>query len=365
MSECTEWQPAVLWRTEGDRLRCTLCPHDCLLSSGAVGRCHVRRAGDAGMETATFATSVLHRHRIERKPFYHVRPGLPVITLGAPGCSMACRYCQNHALSQYGRTDATWSARPVTATARVALVQTAASDGAGIALSYSEPSLATELTLALAEQAGVLGVPLLWKSNGFFTREVAVLASEVLTAINVDLKTTDDAAHRWLTGVPVAAVLRSIDTLRDRGVWLELSTPVIPGFNDDEGTLHAMARAVAAVGSDVPWHLLRFHPDHRMPTTPPTPPATLQRAVDIAHDAGVRHVYVERALGANARATRCPSCADVVIQRHEIWGAGQGQTDGRCRCGTQIPGVWSSLPPTPRSAPEVDPTLPSSSTCPT
>jgi pyruvate formate lyase activating enzyme len=169
------WVPAVLYERHASRLRCEVCPLRCVLDDGDVGTCRVRRRSGALMETATFATSVEHVDPVERKPFYHYRPGRRVLTLAAPGCTFRCDYCVNHRISQFGREPGTeWTATPADPDR---LVAAAAGGGADICLSYTEPSLAIELTQALAERGGPAGVRVLWKSNGFLTpRAVAAVA---------------------------------------------------------------------------------------------------------------------------------------------------------------------------------------------
>ncbi len=340
------WRPASFFRSGGDALResggvltCSLCPFECRLRPGDTGRCHVRRRRGDHLETATFATTALHVHPIERKPFYHVRPGSRVLTLAAPGCTFACTYCQNYRLSQFGRTDdAPWTGVSV---APESVVTRAANEGLSIAFSYSEPVLAAELTLALAPLAKAAGVPLLWKTNGFVTEEAAREVAPALTAANVDLKAPGDEAHIRLTGAPVTPVVRALEVWREAGVWLEISTPVIPGFNDDVESLGALARILAAVGPQTPWHLLRFHPDYRLNGAPPTHPDLLERAGEIARAEGLVHVYVERALGDRGRATRCAGCGEPVIERRTEGVRDNRLRDGRCpHCHVAVAGCW-------------------------
>ncbi|MSQ48629.1 MAG: AmmeMemoRadiSam system radical SAM enzyme [Deltaproteobacteria bacterium] len=333
------WQPAQFWQAEGERLLCTLCPFRCALSDGQVGLCRVRRRQGDHLETATFASSVHHWQTIERKPLYHFRPGRHTLTLAAPGCTFRCDYCQNSRISQYGRDDSVeWTALPVDS---AQVVAEARAKDAMIALSYSEPTLAAELTLALAYEARETGVEIVWKSNGFVTPEALALIAPALAAVNIDLKAVDDDAHRRLTGAPVAPLLANLHAFRARGIWLEISTPLITGFNTDTASLVALAEQVYAIGAEVPWHLLRFHPDYHRLHADPTTPELLARAVAIAKDVGLRYVYVERALGARGRCTYCPQCGYEVITR-DIWALRQNALhDGACpACGEIVPGKW-------------------------
>jgi pyruvate formate lyase activating enzyme len=335
------WREAGFYRREGQAVTCTLCPHACALRDGEVGRCHVRRRRGDGLETATFATSVLHVHPVERKPLYHYRPGTRVLTVAAPGCTFACRYCQNFALSQLGRSaEARWSARPL---GPDELVERAVAEGAGIAFSYAEPVLAAELTLAVAPIARSRGVEVVWKTNGFVSLEAARRLAPALAAVNVDLKAADDGPHRRLTGAPLGPVLDAVAAWAAEGVWVEVATPIIPGFNDGDGDLRAMARRVVGWGAETPWHLVRFHPDYRLQDAPPTHPELLERAAAIAGEVGLRHVYVERAPGEGRRDTRCPGCGETVVRRR-IWALEEDRLlpGGRCQgCGRRLGGRWN------------------------
>jgi pyruvate formate lyase activating enzyme len=338
------WIPAVLASpARQGRIRCDLCPFQCVLGDGQTGACRVRRNRAGTLETATFTAAVAHLDAIERKPFYHLRPGSMVLTVAGPGCTFRCDYCINHRLSQYGREDtAPWTGGP--AQPRV-LVGQARAAGAAIGLSYAEPGLAPELTLALAEHAVPAGVPVVWKSNGFLTEQAIDLVAPVLTAVNIDVKAAGDAAHRKLTGAPLGPVLRAIERFRALGVWVEISTPLIPGASAEIAEQRVIAATLAAIDRGMPWHLLRFTPDFRMRDQAPTAPAALRAAREAGRAAGLEYVYVERALGPGGRRTQCPACAAALVERG-IWETLQNEiTAGRCpRCQHKIPGRWESQP---------------------
>lgn len=324
---------------DGDALVCTLCPFLCRLTPGQIGRCGVRRREGDRLVTETFATAAAHWHPVERKPLYHYHPGMSVLTLAAPGCTFTCGYCQNWRVSQVGRVPG--AGAEVSHVDPGAVVAEAAARGGGISLSYAEPALAAELTLALAAHARPAGVPVMWKTNGFLTDAALDRLLPALDAVNVDLKAVDDASHRALTGAPLAPVLAAMARMAASGLWVEVSTPLLPGFNDDERWVRAMARSVAALGPEVPWHLLRFQPEFRWKDRDPTHPDALARAAVWARDEGLHHIYVERALGEVGRTTKCISCSAVVVTR-EIWAPGQSRLiNGACpACGAAVAGRW-------------------------
>jgi pyruvate formate lyase activating enzyme len=332
------WRPAMFAEPAGtDRVRCTLCPFQCVLADWQTGVCKVRRNHGGTLETAANTVTVTHLTAIERKPLYHVRPGASVLTVAGPGCSFRCDYCINYRLSQYGREGedvSPWTGEPHDPGE---IAARAARDGALLGMSYSEPSLAPELTLALAGH----GVPVVWKSNGYLTAEAADVIAPALLAVNIDVKAADEAAHRHLTGASLAPVWEAVDRFRAAGVWVELSTPLIPGSSADPEQVAVIAARIAAIDPDIPLHLLRFTPEFRMKGRLPTPPAALENARRIAISHGLRYVYVERALGEAGRTTRCPECDRTLVERG-IWTMVHNHIkDGQCpRCGLLIPGRW-------------------------
>jgi pyruvate formate lyase activating enzyme len=334
------WQPAEFFRAAGETLVCTLCPRACALADGDLGWCRVRRRRGDRLETATFATSLWHWDAVERKPLYHYRPGSTVLTLAAPGCTLRCLYCQNHRLSQFGReAGVVWGARALEPGSAIVA---AAARGAAVGLSYAEPGLAAELTLALADLGAAAGVPVLWKSNGFLTPAAARRLAGALAAVNLDLKSLDRRRHRALTGADPGPVLETLAILLAAGVWVEVSTPLIPDVNTDPAALRTLARTIAGLGRSIPWHLVRFVPEYRLARLPPTPTELIARALEIGREAGLDFVYTERALGEAGRRTDCPGCGQVLVSRR-LWGLDSERLrGGRCPvCATLIPGRWT------------------------
>ncbi|TCO52892.1 pyruvate formate lyase activating enzyme [Actinocrispum wychmicini] len=294
-----------------------------------------RGSADGGLETATFASSVAHVDTVERKPFFHYRPGTSTVTLAAPGCSFRCDYCVNFRISQYGRDDeSVWNANAVDP---ADIVGQAAAMGGNVALSYTEPSLAPELTLELARLGRDVGVEIVWKSNGFLTPEAVALTAPAVAAVNIDLKGVDEQSHRRLTGGSVRPVIETIGLFREHGTWVEVSTPIIPGVTEPA----RVADVLAGISTEIPWHLVRFTPAYRMRDEDPTSPDDIADAVAAGRAAGLKYVYVERALGDDGRATRCPKCGSTVLSRG-VWSLRENRiVAGRCPdCGTAIEGRW-------------------------
>jgi pyruvate formate lyase activating enzyme len=333
-----QWRAGRFSRQNGRLVQCTLCPHLCALEEGEVGQCGTRRRRGEIIETATYAASVRHLDCIEKKPFYHFRPGTKVLTVAAPGCSFSCHYCQNYRLSQVGHVKhLAWTALPVEPED---LVREAKANGAAIGFSYSEPSLAAELTLDVAALGRRDGVDVVWKTNGFMTAETLERMAPSLSAVNIDIKAANDVSHRRLTGAARGPVIEALRYFVQTGTWVEVSTPVIPGVNADPASLRSIAETIAEIGVDIPWHLGRFNPDFRMNAARPTLPGELDRAKQIADAAGLLYVYVERATG-GSRNTTCPRCHALIVER-AIWRTVRVLIEsGKCsRCGFQISGRW-------------------------
>jgi pyruvate formate lyase activating enzyme len=331
-----QWRPAMFGEPAGSgRVRCTLCPFRCVLADGQAGVCKVRRNDAGTLRTATYTAGVVHLTAVERKPFYHVRPGAQVLTVAGPGCSFRCDYCINYRISQYGRDDAApWLGEPALP---AELAARAAAAGALLGMSYSEPSLAPELTLDLASH----GVPVVWKSNGYVTAEAISVLAPALLAVNIDVKAADEASHRRLTGASLGPVWNAIERFHAAGVWVEISTPLIPGTSAAPESLRAIAARIASIDVNIPWHLLRFTPDYRLAGADPTPPSALTIGRSIGLDCGLLYVYVERALGPAGRNTACPQCQTQLVHR-DVWQMVHNVIKGgRCPgCGFLMVGRW-------------------------
>ncbi len=329
-------------RHRSGKVECVACAHRCKLAEGARGICRVRsREGDA-LRVPWGYTAGVAVDPIEKKPFFHVLPGSGALSFGMLGCDMHCEFCQNWFTSQTLRDPAaTTRIRPVSA---AALADAAEGSGArSVVSTYNEPLITSEWAheiFGLARQRGfVTG----YVSNGHATPEVLEYLRPVTDLFKVDLKSFREEAYRRLGG-RLGAVLDTIRRLRELGFWVEVVTLVVPGFNDDESELRDMARFVASVSEDIPWHVTAFHPDYRMSGGGPTPARTLVRAREIGLGEGLHFVYAGNLPGGipHGEDTLCPSCGAVLVER---WGfrvvSNRLGPKGTCvECGAVIPGVW-------------------------
>jgi AmmeMemoRadiSam system radical SAM enzyme/AmmeMemoRadiSam system protein B/AmmeMemoRadiSam system protein A len=332
----------ALCHPEGDRVRCVACGHRCLIGDGLRGICKVRFNEGGQLRVPFGYVAALQCDPVEKKPFFHVYPGSDALTFGMLGCDFKCSYCQNWLTSQALRdADAAAPPRPVTPEQ---LLDMARREGARLVVSsYNEPLITAEWSVAVFREAKAAGLTCAFVSNGNATPEALDFLRPWLTAYKVDLKSFDDRRYRTLGGT-LDAVLRTTRMVHERGLWLEVVTLIIPGFNDSDDELRRAADFLASVSPDVPWHVTAFHKDYRMTDPDATPPETLLRACEIGTAAGLRFVYAGNLPGRVGpwEDTRCPSCRATVIARYGFLVRSYRLTpDGRCPdCGTRLPGVW-------------------------
>lgn len=325
------------------KIRCYACAHRCLLKNGRRGICQVRYNDGGVLRVPHGYVAALQVDPVEKKPFYHVLPGSRALSFGMLGCDLHCDYCQNWDISQFGR-DARAGRDPVILSA-AELVRLGQERGAEVVAStYNEPLITTEWAVSVFRQARAAGMRTVYVSNGNATPEVLDYLAPHLDAYKIDLKSMQDRAYRQL-GAVRQHVLDTIAAVHQRGLWLEIVTLVVPGFNDSTVELWDAARFIAGVSPDIPWHVTAFHPDYQMRQPPRTTIDTLIRAAEIGSEAGLRYVYAGNLPGAAAEweNTRCPACSTTVIRRYGFHVLeNRLAAGGRCPdCGATVAGLWA------------------------
>lgn len=330
-------------------VRCVACGHRCLIHAGRRGICQVRFNEDGILRVPTGYVAALQVDPIEKKPFFHVFSGSDALTFGMLGCDFHCSYCQNWFTSQAMRDPQSDPALDyVRRISPEEMVQVALRSKAQVLVSsYNEPLITSEWAVSIFRQARQAGLLCAFVSNGNATPEALRYLSPHLSAYKIDLKSMRDKNYRHLGGV-LRNILDSILLAHELGLWVEIVTLVVPGFNDSTEELMDAARFIAGVSPQIPWHVTAFHPDYKMTDPPPTSVNTLVRAAEIGEEAGLQYVYAGNIPGRTKgyENTRCPSCQTplverygYVIQRYHI------TAKGTCpKCGTAIPGVWSKDP---------------------
>ncbi len=327
-------------KLENKAVRCYSCGHRCKILDGLKGICKVRYNEDGVLRVPRGYVAALQVDPIEKKPFFHAYPGALALSFGMLGCDYHCGYCQNWVTSQALRD-------PVAGTTPMDvepadLVALAKRNGAKVVTStYNEPLITSEWAVEVFREAKKAGLVCSYVSNGNGTERVLDYVAPWVDMYKVDLKGFDDRHYRDLGGT-LQPVLDTIRGLKQRKVWVEVVTLVVPGFNDSDEELTKIAEFLASVDRDIPWHITAYHEDYRM-DNPSTSARDLLRAYDIGKRSGLRYIYPGNIPGGfgDLESTHCPQCDTVVIGRTGFRVTSYKLVDGKCpSCSTPIPGVW-------------------------
>lgn len=327
---------------EKGKIRCVACGHRCLIAEGRHGICRVRFHRDGKLRVPFGYVAGLQADPVEKKPFFHVLPGSTTLTFGMLGCDYRCAYCQNWVTSQALRDPV--AGAPIREIDAAEIVAIARRRGARLVVSsYNEPLITAEWGAAIFDAARRAGLFCAMVSNGNATAEALEALVPRLDACKIDLKGFHPGRYRELGG-RLDRVLETIRAMRARGLWLEIVTLLVPGFNDDPAELRDLTRFLASVGRDLPWHVTAFHRDYRKRDGRDAAAADLLRAAEIGREAGLLFVYAGNLPGrvGDFEDTRCPACGRTLIRRRGYSIAREGlEKGGVCAgCGTAIPGRW-------------------------
>ncbi len=330
---------------EPGMLRCLACGHRCKIRVGRRGVCGVRFNQDGELRVPWGYVATAQIDPIEKKPFSHVLPGSRILTFGMLGCDFHCGYCQNWITSQTLRDPEAGGTEFIQRVQPAQLVEYARRSGCNaIASSYNEPLITAEWAVAIFKAARQAGLMCCMVSNGNATPEALAFLRPHITAYKVDLKTMQDKHYRELGGV-LQHVLDTIKAAHDLGLWVEVVTLVVPGFNDSTDELWEAARFLVSVSPDIPWHVTGFHPDYKMTDRPATEAEGLQRAAEIGQEAGLRYVYAGNLPGrvGSLENTYCPSCQALLVRRRGyIILENRVTPQGKCpSCQAVVPGIWN------------------------
>jgi pyruvate formate lyase activating enzyme len=347
-------RPALLAIPEdGGAVRCVACAHRCLIRPGRLGICHVRENKGGRLVTLVYGqAAAANADPIEKKPLFHFYPGSVAFSVATQGCNMHCLHCQNFAISQAPRSGVrvpTFELSPHQIVAAAHRYR-----ARSIAYTYTEPTVFLEWALDTARLGRDAGLANVVVTNGYESPETLDLMAPCIDAANVDLKAFDDGFYRRICGARLAPILDTLVGMRERGIWVEVTTLLIPGLNDDPDQIGALARwVVTELGPETPWHVSRFFPDYELEDLPPTPVATIQCAIEIGRGEGLRHVYSGNVAGLDDDTT-CAGCGATLIRRRGYQVApGPALAGGRCRgCGRVLAGVGlEEFAPGPKQTP--------------
>lgn len=318
---------------------CLICPNACTLKDGEVSDCRNRIARKSKLYTMAFGNPcAINIDPVEKKPLFHFLPGTTSFSIATAGCNLSCLNCQNWTISQTSPDKTRNYDMPPSS-----VVSEAAAAGCRtISYTYSEPVTFYEYVYETSRLAHSAGIRNIMVSNGYINHDPLKQLCRYIDAANIDLKSFSDSTYLKLTGGRLQPVLDTLKTYRDEGVWLEITNLIVPGWTDKPDEIKRLCNWLATNGfSETPLHFSRFQPLYKLEHLPPTPAAILKKAAELAAAEGIRYVYIGNMPGAGAEDTICPSCGNRLVDRSGFRIVSSAIRNGKCSCGTSIPGVWS------------------------
>lgn len=326
-------------------VQCFACAHRCKIREGNVGICKVRFNENGRLKVPHGYVGALQVDPIEKKPFFHAFPGSLALSFGMLGCDFKCSFCQNWDISQTLR-DENAGRLPNKISAEQIVNRAKTFEARSIVSTYNEPLITSEWAVDIFKLARSKDFVTGYVSNGNATQEVLDYLEPHIDMYKIDLKTFSEREYRKLGG-KLEAVLETIESLYKRGIWIEIVTLVIPGYNDSKEELTQMAEFISSLSTDIPWHLTGFHPDYKMQDRSWTSSKTLINAVNIAEEVGLNYIYAGNRPGMveSYENTRCSKCKKTVVNRKNFRITGYHLVNGRCKfCNNSIPGLWEEPP---------------------
>ncbi len=334
-------QKALLFIEKDGKVVCELCSHNCHIGDGRRGLCGVRENKKGILYSHVYGELVAqHVDPVEKKPLFHVLPGTTSYSISTVGCNFRCQHCQNSTISQ--ATAMSVAKMSGNKCGPEFVVAEALRNGcSSISYTYVEPTVFFEFAYDCCKLATTKAIKNIFVSNGYLSEKASRTLAPYLDAINIDIKAFRDSFYKKVCGAHLRPVLDTVTLMKELGVWVEVTTLVIPGLNDSKEELEDIASFLAELDQGIPWHVTAFHPMHQMLDRPSTPLSTLEMARRIGLRAGLKYVYEGNMPGAGGENTYCPSCQAQVIQRYGFSIQKNDVKEGKChKCGENIEGVW-------------------------
>ncbi len=326
-------------KLEQKKIKCTLCPHECILNIGQTGICRTRKNIDGKLYTLAFSNPVaINIDPIEKKPLYHFLPTSRTFSIATAGCNLRCKNCQNATISQVSPEQTNnYNLEPKQ------IIDSALKNNCkSIAYTYTDPVVFYEYALETAKLAKKNGLKNIIVSAGYINQKPLEELCQFIDAANIDLKSFDDNLYKKLNSARLQPVLETLKTLRKKNIWLEITNLLIPGFNDNEQMIDKMTKWLAKNGFDeTPLHFSKFYPTYKLSNIAPTPLETIEKAIQIARQNGLKYIYGGNIWGHNSENTYCPNCNNIIISRNSYNTKIKAIENGKCTfCGKKINGVW-------------------------
>jgi len=320
-------------------VQCHLCFHRCTIKNGKRGICGVRENRDGTLYSLVYGKAISRAiDPIEKKPLFHFMPGTSIFSVATVGCNFSCLHCQNYNISQVGRSGEIFG-EDLPPEQIVFLAKQTQCES--IAYTYTEPTIFFEYALDTAKLASLEGIKSAFVTNGYITPEALKAIKPYLDAANIDLKSLSDDFYKKICGARLQPILDSIRLYRELGIWIEITTLVIPTYNDSEEEIKGIARFILELGADVPWHISQYYPTYKLNDQPRTPVETLVKARKIGLDMGLRYVYVGNVPAGEGEHTYCYRCGKLLIGRTGFSITEYHVKDGKCsNCGARTDGIF-------------------------
>jgi pyruvate formate lyase activating enzyme len=327
------------------KILCQACSQACKLDEGEYGICGVRKVEDGELKLLVYGlAAAVNIDPVEKKPMFHFLPDSTVFSLGTVGCNFRCSFCQNYDISQYPKEHQhkiVGQELPPEAIVELALEKGCES----IAYTYNEPIVFFEYTYDTAKLAHEKGLKNIYVTSGYETHKAIDLLAPYIDGMNIDIKAFTDEFYKDICGARLKPVLEAVKYAHQKGIWIEITTLLIPGKNDSDEEIREIAKFIASIDPSIPWHVSAFHPTYKMLDVPRTPASTLLRAYNIGKEEGLKYLYVGNIDDEDHESTYCPKCNHRVIDRSGYIGqyvTNELKSGGLCpNCGYQIEGIFT------------------------
>ncbi|HDK41253.1 MAG TPA: AmmeMemoRadiSam system radical SAM enzyme, partial [Nitrospirae bacterium] len=320
-------------------VKCALCAHRCVIAEGRRGKCGVRENRKGVLYSLVYGKLIaMNIDPIEKKPLFHFYPSSVSFSIATVGCNFRCMHCQNYDISQNPKHHNAIEGRDVTPEFIVDAAEEAGCQS--ISYTYTEPTIFFEFAYECARLARKRDIRNVFVSNGYITAEAAKEIAPYLDGINIDLK-GDDEFYKEICGARLQPVLDTIKLMKELGVWVEVTTLIIPSRNDSDETLTWIAEYISSIDPAIPWHVTQFYPTYKLQDEPRTPVKTLRKAKETGVKAGLKYVYEGNVPGEGGENSYCPNCGELIIKRFGYQIKENKMIDSKCfKCGNKIEGVF-------------------------
>ncbi|QSZ41615.1 AmmeMemoRadiSam system radical SAM enzyme [Sulfurimonas aquatica] len=331
-------------KLESEKVLCQACSHSCVLKEGEYGICGVRKVENGELQLLVYGlAAAINVDPVEKKPMFHFLPNTKAFSLGTVGCNLSCTFCQNYSISQYPKENAHQIAGRELSPQQI--VDLAIQNGCdSIAYTYNEPIVFFEYTYDTAKLAHARGLKNIYVTSGYETKKAIDLLAPYIDGMNIDIKSFSNEFYKEICGAKLKPVLESVKYAKENGIWVEITTLIIPDKNDSMEELRSIANFIASVDNSIPWHISAFHPMYKMLDAPRTPFSTLKKAYDIGKEEGLKYIYLGNVDDEKRESTYCPKCNNGVIRRNGRIGehvTNHLDENGVCpHCSYELEGVW-------------------------